>query len=154
MKRREFLFVAGESAAVAAGAGLPNSGGDRQPASGAFPLIEVSGDAYQLGYQHGKQAATLVQRYLLWIQKLTRKRLPELSASAARFLPFIERLSATFVKEIRGLADGAGISFDEALLCQARAEACANVGRWLHCIRSLARSHCGWSRTGRPEPGP
>src|SRR4029077_10297767 len=73
--------------------------------------------------QHGKQAATLIQRYLLWIQKLTRKPLPELCANAARFLPLIENLNAAYVKEIRGLADGAGLSFEEALLCQARAEA-------------------------------
>jgi isopenicillin-N N-acyltransferase-like protein len=91
--------------------------------SHTFPLIEVSGDAYQLGYQHGKQAATLVHRYLLWIQKLTRKPLPELRVNAARFLPFIESLSPAYVSEIIGLADGAGISFEEALLCQARAEA-------------------------------
>ena len=36
-----------------------------------FPLIEVSGDAYQMGYQHGAQAADLVQKYLLWIERLT-----------------------------------------------------------------------------------
>ena len=93
MKRRAFLFVAAESAAIAAGAGLPSDAA-QQPASDAFPLIEVSGDAYHLGYQHGKQAATLIQRYLLWIQKLTRKPLPELCANAARFLPLIENLSA------------------------------------------------------------
>lgn len=123
MNRRAFLFVAGKSAAVAASAGRANCDAAGQPVSDAFPLFEVSGDAYQLGYQHGKQAATLIHRYLLWIQKLTRKPLLELSANAARFLPLIENLSAAYVKEIRGLADGAGISFDEALVCQARVEA-------------------------------
>ena len=38
-----------------------------------FPLIEVSGDAYQMGYQHGAQATDLVQKYLLWIERLTGK---------------------------------------------------------------------------------
>ena len=36
-----------------------------------FPLIEVSGTPYQLGYQHGSQAKGLVQKYLTWIEKLT-----------------------------------------------------------------------------------
>ena len=36
-----------------------------------FLLIEVSGDAYQMGYQHGAQATDLVQKYLLWIERLT-----------------------------------------------------------------------------------
>jgi len=40
-----------------------------------------------------------------------------------RFLPYVEALSQKFVPEVSGLADGAGISFEEAMLCQARAEA-------------------------------
>jgi isopenicillin-N N-acyltransferase-like protein len=39
------------------------------------------------------------------------------------FLPLMEALSPAFVEEVRGLADGAGINFEEAILCQARAEA-------------------------------
>ncbi len=35
-----------------------------------FPLIEVSGSAYQMGYQHGEQAARLIGKYILWIEKL------------------------------------------------------------------------------------
>jgi len=89
----------------------------------AFPLIEVSGSAYQLGYQHGAQASDLVRRYIQWIEKLTRVSKGELCRNAMAFLPSIEALSSPLVEEIRGLADGAGISFEEALLCQARAEA-------------------------------
>ena len=29
-----------------------------------FPLIEVSGSPYEMGYQHGAQAADLVKKYL------------------------------------------------------------------------------------------
>ena len=36
-----------------------------------FPLIEVSGSAREMGYQHGSQAASLIQRYLLLIERLT-----------------------------------------------------------------------------------
>ena len=39
----------------------------------AFPFVEVSGTAYDLGYQHGKQAEDLVHKYLVWIDKLTGK---------------------------------------------------------------------------------
>ena len=87
----------------------------------AFPFIEVSGTAYDMGYQHGKQAADLVHKYLLWIDKLTGKPRDELCQNARAFHPLIEKLSPLLMEEIRGLADGAGISFDEALLCQARA---------------------------------
>ena len=38
-----------------------------------FPLIEVEGGDYEMGYQHGAQAADLVWSYLLWIERLTDK---------------------------------------------------------------------------------
>lgn len=92
-------------------------------AAPAFPVIEVSGDAYELGYQHGAQAAPLIERYLRWIEKLTAQPRDLLARRSLIFLPYMEALSKAFVTEVRGLADGAGISFEEALLCQARAEA-------------------------------
>ena len=88
-----------------------------------FPLIEVTGTSYEMGRQHGEQAAHLVHRYLQWIEELTGRPREILCANAARFLPGIEALSQPFVEEVRALAEGAGISLEEALLCQARAEA-------------------------------
>lgn len=88
-----------------------------------FPLIEVAGDAYAMGREHGEKARELVHRYLLWIDRLTGLTRDTLCANAIRFLPAIERYSALYGQEIRGLADGAGISLEEAVLCQSRAEA-------------------------------
>ena len=88
-----------------------------------FPLVEVSGSAYELGYQHGAQAANLIQRYLLLTERLTKLSRDVLCRNAMTFLPRIQALSPALVEEIRGLAAGAGISFEEAVLCQARAEA-------------------------------
>ena len=88
-----------------------------------FPLVEVSGDAYELGYQHGAQAANLIERYLLWTERLTGQPRDVLCQRALAFLPYMEKLSPAYVTEVRGLAAGAGISLEEALLCQARAEA-------------------------------
>ena len=92
-------------------------------ASHTFPLLEVSGSAYAMGYQHGEQAAYLIQKYLLWIEHLTGKPRDVLCRKAMAFWPFMEALGATFAEEVRGLADGAQIRFEEAVLCQARAEA-------------------------------
>ena len=91
--------------------------------SHTFPLLEVAGDAYELGYQHGAQAAPLIERYLRLTERITGQPRDLLCARARTFLPYIEKLSPAYVTEVRGLAAGAGISFDEALLCQARAEA-------------------------------
>ncbi len=88
-----------------------------------FPLIEVEGSAYEMGYQHGAQAAGLVQRYLLWIERLTGESRDVLCRNAMDFWPLIQALSPAFAEEVKGLAAGAGISLEEAVLCQARAEA-------------------------------
>lgn len=92
-------------------------------ATQTFPLVTVSGDAYEMGRQHGNQAGELVRRYLSWIERLTDLPLDVLCHNAQAFLPLIERLSPALIEEVRGLADGAEITFDEALLCQARGEA-------------------------------
>jgi isopenicillin-N N-acyltransferase-like protein len=88
-----------------------------------FPLIEVAGGAYEMGSQHGEQARALVKKYLVWIERITGKSRDSLCPNAMSFLPAMEKLSPKLLEEIRGLADGAGISFPEAVLCQARAEA-------------------------------
>ncbi|MBT5876815.1 MAG: hypothetical protein HOH43_25565 [Candidatus Latescibacteria bacterium] len=89
----------------------------------SFPMVEVSGDAYSMGHQHGEQAGNLVHRYLSWIDRITGQSRDVLCANALAILPQMEALSPAFIQEVRGLAEGARISFEEALLCQARAEA-------------------------------
>ena len=88
-----------------------------------FPLITVRGTSYEMGRQHGEQAGPLIERYLLWIERLTQLPRDTLCSNALQFVPRMEALSPAFVEEVRGLADGAGISFEEAVLCQVRAEA-------------------------------
>ena len=53
-----------------------------------FPLIEVSGPPYQLGYEHGSQVKDLIQKYLQWIEKLTGQSRDILAHRAMTFLPF------------------------------------------------------------------
>jgi isopenicillin-N N-acyltransferase-like protein len=91
----------------------------------AWPLVEVSGSSYEMGRQHGVQAAPLIDRYLRWIEKQTGKARDELGCRARAFLPCIEQLNPQLLDEVRGLADGAGLTFEEALVCQARGAAAA-----------------------------
>jgi isopenicillin-N N-acyltransferase like protein len=89
----------------------------------AFPYIEVAGTAYAMGVQHGAQAAALISRYLLLIERVTQLPRAVLARNAMRFVPLIEALNPRYLEEVHGLAHGAGISFEEAMICQARAEA-------------------------------
>jgi predicted choloylglycine hydrolase len=88
-----------------------------------FPLLEVRGSAFEMGHQHGEQAAELIQRYLLLIERLTGKPRAALCENAMRFLPELEASYPLFVTEVRGLAEGARLTLGEAMLCQVRAEA-------------------------------
>lgn len=92
-----------------------------------FPLVEVSGSSYEMGFQHGAQTAGLIRRFIDWIGRLAGLPVDVLGRDALAFLPVLQAFSPAFVEEVRGLADGAGISFEQALLCQVRGEA-ARVG--------------------------
>lgn len=100
------------------------------------PLVRVSGGPYERGRQHGRACGDLIRRYpevLLEVislegrwRALDRASAPgkreDLLSRAMTFLPAMEAFAPHLVEEIRGIADGAKISFAEALLVNVRAE--------------------------------
>ncbi len=88
-----------------------------------FPLVEAAGSAFELGLAHGHQASDLIERYLRLIEKSTNRDRSVLAGGAMSFVPLIEALSPAYLEEVRGLAEGAQISFDEAMICQVRGAA-------------------------------
>lgn len=88
-----------------------------------FPLVEVAGTPRGMGRGHGEQARPLIDRYLETIETLAKLDRDTLGRQARWFLPLVERFSPAYVEEVRGLAEGAAIPFDHALLCQVRLEA-------------------------------
>src|SRR5689334_15611022 len=104
-----------------------------------FPLLKVSGSHYSIGLQIGEALHDLIPRVIdqIFQHELTANAqtadgkivaaLPSLSRSAilARthdFLPLFEQYCPLMVEELRGIAKGAQISFEEALLLQIRGE--------------------------------
>jgi isopenicillin-N N-acyltransferase-like protein len=101
-----------------------------------FPLIEVSGSAYERGIQHGRACGDLIRRYPGILRRLAAESAradptisseaelddAELGRRALRFLPAIERFAPEQVEEIRGIAAGAEVPFELALLVNVRAE--------------------------------
>ena len=81
-----------------------------------------------MGCEHGVQAGGLVEKYLLWIEKLTGKSREVLCRNAMVFEPLLRNAHAGLAEEVRGLAEGAGITLEEAMLCQVRAEAAQAIG--------------------------
>jgi isopenicillin-N N-acyltransferase-like protein len=65
----------------------------------------------------------LIERHLRLIERLAGTPRAVLARRALRFAPLIEALSPALMDELHGLAEGAGISLAEAVLCQVRSEA-------------------------------
>src|SRR4051812_21322102 len=94
-----------------------------------LPFIRVKGTPYQRGLQHGRACGDLVARYPDVLREVVRleaswraldihKALPSregLLERAVRFLPALEAFAPHLVEEVRGIADGARLSFAEAL---------------------------------------
>lgn len=101
-----------------------------------LPLVKVSGDPYGRGRQHGRACGDLIRRYpkvLLEVISLEGRwrgldgasapaKPADLLTRAMTFLPPMEAFAPHLVEEIRGIADGAKVSFAEALLVNVRAE--------------------------------
>jgi isopenicillin-N N-acyltransferase like protein len=100
-----------------------------------LPFVTVRGDAHERGYQHGQQCGDLIARYPEVLRSalrleaswrgLTVPTLPsreELLARAMTFLPQLTAFAPHLVEEVRGIAEGARLSFAEALLVNVRGE--------------------------------
>jgi isopenicillin-N N-acyltransferase-like protein len=91
-----------------------------------FRLIEISGDAFERGAQHGEQAADLVLANLEGYWRLFERDagLGQAAAldQARRYLQPIEGYAPHLLDEMRGVAEGAGVSLDEVLALNCRTE--------------------------------
>jgi isopenicillin-N N-acyltransferase-like protein len=91
----------------------------------AFPLIEVSGSPAIRGKQYGKQAAERIHKgvshYTAQLEKLALTR-AALEAVIRDYLPIMEGYDPAYVTEMRGIAEGANISFEDIVLLNARTE--------------------------------
>jgi isopenicillin-N N-acyltransferase-like protein len=101
---------------VAAGADLP------------VPFVVAHGDPFAVGQQHGAARAAALRAFLDDDLARLNKVLPEptslpaLAPTLAAYRAQLERQLPAQAEEIRGLAAGAGVSEDEALLLQLRRE--------------------------------
>lgn len=90
-----------------------------------LPLIELAGTAVQMGEQLGEQRREEVHAAVaLVLDELSQvARIDDARRSARAYLEPIGAIAPRYVDEIRGLARGARISLEDALLLQLRFEA-------------------------------
>jgi isopenicillin-N N-acyltransferase-like protein len=96
-----------------------------KPAVEPCPLIDLSGPPHERGVQHGRQAAERIRRGIAHYRaQLARLELgaDEIGGLIADYLPVIARFDESYVEEMRGIARGAGVGFDEVVVLNARTE--------------------------------
>ena len=90
-----------------------------------FPLIEISGAPRERGRQYGRQAADRIHKgtshYLAQLKDLSLDR-DGIASLVRDYLPVIEAFEPAYIEEMRGIAEGAAISFEDVALLNARTE--------------------------------
>lgn len=95
-----------------------------------FPFIDVSGSPYERGRQHGAAVPTRVKRSIeLYGGQLTDLGYDAVAKSRliAEFACEIEAFGAHYVEEMRGIADGAGVTLEDIVMVNARTEVMAKA---------------------------
>lgn len=93
--------------------------------SGPCPLIEISGPPAESGRQYGRQAAAEIRRAISHYEAQLRNlriEARDLSRIIAAYVPTIEAFEPRFVEEMRGIAAGAAVDFDQIVMINARTE--------------------------------
>ncbi|MBS3182917.1 C45 family autoproteolytic acyltransferase/hydolase [Leucobacter manosquensis] len=89
-------------------------------------VLEVSGTPRERGRQYGAGASDLIAAaigyYSEALTQQTGMTWAEITESAAQWLPVSERLAPHLVDEMRGIAEGAGVSFLEIVTLNVRGE--------------------------------
>jgi isopenicillin-N N-acyltransferase-like protein len=90
-----------------------------------FPMIDLSGSPTERGRQHGKAAPEQIKRGIaMYSESLLKSGVEwkELERRAEAMVPTIEAFDSTYVEEMRGIAEGAGVPFAGIMLMNARTE--------------------------------
>ena len=115
VSRREMLGLA--TGGVIASAAPTGSGEPEE-----FPFYQARGTHRELGRQHGEQAIRHIGAHIELMRAQQRMSKEQLRRRAARFQPMFERYCPHLLEEMRGLGEGAGVTFEEAMACNIRGE--------------------------------
>lgn len=85
-----------------------------------YPLVRAAGTHFELGQQHGQQAAVWIHAHLDHMRTSMHLSPEQMSVRALQFQPLFEQHCPHLLEELAGLAEGAGITFAEALAVNVR----------------------------------
>jgi len=91
-----------------------------------FPLIQVSGTPYEIGFQHGKlaqpQVRASIENYQRMFLDYSGISWEKAKKYALTFIPAIEAYDPDLMEELRGLAEGSGYELADILCLNVRSE--------------------------------
>ncbi len=93
--------------------------------STAFPLIDLRGEPYERGVAHGKAVPERIHGSIaLYRGELERRgvKLAEIHRLARDFTPHVGGYDPTYLEEMQGIADGAGVALEDIVLVNCRTE--------------------------------
>jgi len=99
----------------------------------SYAVVELTGKPYDLGYQHGTALREKVHGNIKKVFSLVNQYAPgttrsQIIKASRKFVPQAERWSPEIVDEIRGIAEGAGVMFEEAFALNSLVELSLNIG--------------------------
>ena len=101
-----------------------------------FPVIEMSGSHYDMGRQYGTQCRELIRELQAKFDRLILKgdNVEAAKAVARGAVPHVREAAPGLIDEVQGIADGAGLDFDDVF----RMNCSVEVFAWQGCIESQA----------------
>jgi isopenicillin-N N-acyltransferase-like protein len=120
--------------------------------TGSVRVVEVAGSPFELGRQHGQACAEPIVRFVrvglpAYVRCAPTDLLSTFANELGVYAGAIARVAPHLLEEVRGIAAGAGLAFEEALLLQLRPELGQARRRWVPECTSIGVV------SGRATPG-
>ena len=125
-----------------------------------FPLLEVAGIPYEMGYTHGAELRGLIDRSMAICREVLPVSFEQAMAYACRSLPYSRQLAPELMEEVQGIADGAGYTLEEIFtlnasldlqLSQRRLKETPPPDCWTLAVKSGDRTFITWTAEDSPQ---
>lgn len=120
---------------------------------GAFPVIVIDAASHrEFGLEYGKKAKDLIvesvanYKAIFEGDGISMEEAKKLSVE--RYLPVVAKEAPELVEEMQGLAEGAGVSFEEILAVNSRTEVLANKKEKKTRVHDWSKSGLFWTDLG------
>ena len=93
---------------------------------GNFPYVEIEGTPFEIGFQHGElfkdKILNSIQCYKEMFMDYSNLEWSRAKKLSTRFVEVIRDYNPDYLEEIRGVAEGSGLDFEDILALNCRSE--------------------------------